>query len=451
MILNIENLGSIKQVQIDLSKRYNLLCGKNSTGKTYASYILNAFLSFEKIPDLQAYKSIRKHILEKGVVQLKNDYLIEWLNDRCSFVKKNLSDIFGISDSTCEKLFQNFQISAELLDADQKRILKEEFNIEFPGYKIIKAVGTDYVSFEISTEMTDFEKNSHSMDFDIMLWLLLRLFILGRGGKSRMLTVERNSIYTFKTELSLSRNELVDRIQQLQTKENRIIDVLNNSSRRYPLAVRNSLRVANDLENVQKQDSPYRDIADRIERDLLKGEVSMTKNGDVEFHAANMAKSKRLPFHMSSSIVKTMASLVIYLRHIAIIGDTLIIDEPEMNFHPDVQVLLAQIFAILTSRGIYVVISTHSDYIVREMNNLIMAEALKKKGNTELLNELALTEDMLLDYHDVAVLQFKQASKSTVKVSSLPIDENGFAIDTIDETIERQNHHAELLYDALNP
>lgn len=80
---------------------------------------------------------------------------------------------------------------------------------------------------------------------------------------------ERNSIYTFKTELSLSRNELIDRIQQQANHSGLdVIDMLNSSSRRYPLAVRNSLRVANDLENVQKFDGQYLGIADMIESEL---------------------------------------------------------------------------------------------------------------------------------------------------------------------------------------
>lgn len=212
----------------------------------------------------------------------------------------------------------------------------------------------------------------------------------------RMLTVERNSIYTFKTELSLSRNELIDHIQQSDGSEFDIFDILNKSSRRYPQAVRRSLQIANDLENVQKYDSKFAPVAELIEKDLLMGEVNMTKNGDVEFHAENMAKNRRLPFHLSSSIVKTMASLVIYLRHIARIGDVLIIDEPEMNFHPDVQVVLARIFAILATRGLRIVVSTHSDYIIRELNNLIMADAIYSRGDESPINELGYQKDMLL-------------------------------------------------------
>ena len=83
---------------------------------------------------------------------------------------------------------------------------------------------------------------------------------------------------------------------------------------------------------------------------------------------------------MSSSSVKTLSGLVVYLRHIAKKGDVLIIDEPEMNLHPDNQRRLARIFARMINNGLRLIISTHSDYIIRELNNLIMLNALFGRG-----------------------------------------------------------------------
>ena len=314
---------------------------------------------------------------------------------------------------------------------------------------ITKQAGSDVVTIEDNMNYAASMSHLNIRTVSLICMVLRDIAFCNHSGV-RMLTVERNSIYTFKTELSLSRNELIDRIQQQSDKaEIDIFGIINSSSRRYPQAVRSSLRIANDLENVQKYASPYADVADMMEKDLLKGEVSVTKNGDVEFHAQNMSKTKRLPFHLSSSIVKTMASLVIYLRHIARTGDTLIIDEPEMNFHPDVQVMLAKIFAILTAKGLRIVVSTHSDYIVRELNNLIMAAAIRNKGEQGIADKFGYTDDMLLAHRDVSVLFFEQTSKQFVTVSKLPVEEDGFSVASIDDTITKQNEMAERLYDTL--
>lgn len=338
-------------------------------------------------------------IKSEGSFIIEKDYIEEWLGANCNRVKSQLGSVFGISDTAVQKLFQKFNISVSYSEDDFQTALNLSLNAnikdgDFLG-KLSKTPGSNTIVIESETDR-DFLLQKGSIRTLSLLCSILRQLAFGKMLDVRMLTVERNSIYTFKTELSLSRNELIDHIQQSDGSEFDIFDILNKSSRRYPQAVRRSLQIANDLENVQKYDSKFAPVAELIEKDLLMGEVNMTKNGDVEFHAENMAKNRRLPFHLSSSIVKTMASLVIYLRHIARIGDVLIIDEPEMNFHPDVQVVLARIFAILATRGLRIVVSTHSDYIIRELNNLIMADAIYSRGDESPINELGYQKDMLL-------------------------------------------------------
>lgn len=454
MILTINDLGVVKQCQIDLNKKFLLFCGRNSTGKTYVSYALHAFLYDESMFELDCYKEIVRQIRESGSFKVTKDDIQAWLDKKCKSVVSQSGSIFGISDVTKNKLFKNFSMSVELSDEDFAHMLETPFQTMMKEqgenyWKVTKQSLSDAIHIESNVEK-DAWLNS-SIRFVSLMTTIFRKFAFGNAGNARMLTVERNSIYTFKTELSLSRNELIDRIQQ-QTDHSEldIIGMLNSSSRRYPLAVRNSLRVANDLENVQKFDSQYSHIADMIESELLDGEVSMTKNGDVEFHSKRMSKTSRLPFHLSSSIVKTMASLVIYLRHIANVGDTLIVDEPEMNFHPDVQVLLARTFAIMSSRGLKIVVSTHSDYIIRELNNLIMASALLKKHKFDAASKMGYDEGMCIDSNDISVLYFEYSGKKSVKVRPLSVDMDGFAVDSIDSTISDQNDRANALYDELH-
>lgn len=447
MILNIENLGAIKQAKIDLSKKLTLFCGKNSTGKTYAAYVLHAFLSKRLLsistksimPFYDLYQQIDK---DGGSFTLEKKYVEKWVNLKCEYVRKNLGSIFGISDDTCYSLFKDFKLTAEISEQDFKRLISMTYSFVGGRYKVKKKEGSDKVNIKmLGASIGEYRPGDNKWLFSIIFDSIIF------SNTCRMLTVERNSIYTFKTELSLSRNELIDKIQNL-TKPAKAIELLNASSRRYPAAIRESLRIANDLENVQKYKSPFSEIADRIENDLLMGEVSTTPNGDVVFHASSMPKTKQLPFHMSSSIVKTMASLVIYLRHIATNDEWLIIDEPEMNFHPDVQVLLAKIFSLLANKGLRVVVSTHSDYIVREFNNLIMANSVVRKGSAVSLDDMGYSTDMLLDYNDINVVYFDR-KKTTVTANPLPVDEMGFSIESIDETINQQNEVAENLYAAL--
>ena len=456
MILEIADLGAIKKMKLDLSKNFILFCGPNSTGKTYASYILNAFLSDGSIIRQNYFDDIIKEIKEKGEFNLSKNYIDDCLLNTCQEIKKQAGNLFGISEETKNTLFDKFEVNISYDNLDYKKSIEEDVNITLYDnvnvIQVTKSSNSNIVKIEsIKGTFQNILQNADIRMSSIINTILTKIALRGRTT-SRMLTVERNSIYTFKTELSLSRNALIDRIQQNILESGKdIINIVNSSSRRYPYAVRESLRVANDLENIQKVEGEYAYIADEIEHDLLKGKVSTTKNGDVEFSTLFSVDSKKLPFHLSSSIVKTMASLVIYLRHIARQGDTLIVDEPEMNFHPDVQILLAQIFAKLSNEGIHVVISTHSDYIIREINNMIMAGALYSKGREKEALTCGYDKDTQLDKNSVEVIYFNPNSKTgVVETQSLEIKDEGFEVTSIDDAIIKQNQRTDDLYDYLN-
>lgn len=54
------------------------------------------------------------------------------------------------------------------------------------------------------------------------------------------------------------------------------------------------------------------------------------------------------------------------------------IDEPELNLHPSNQRVIARFLAKLVNSGIRVIVSTHSDYFVKEINSLIMLHGVSE-------------------------------------------------------------------------
>lgn len=453
MIAEISYLGAIRKAVVDLQKPLTLFCGPNSTGKTYLSYLLYAILENGDYVESKGLDKIVKYFSEHKEFTISKELVEGFIQDVATSMESNLGSIFGIGDTAVDKLFSQFELSLILSEGGYERI------IEFPcrlisknGEKeigIVKDASSDKVIYQINGETSGIERDS-LVELRLMINHFFRLLCFRNSGGVRMLTVERNSIYTFKTELSLGRNELIDRIQQKSGRsELDILDIVNSSSRRYPLAVRSSLRIANDLDNVQKFNSPYYNIAELIEKGILQGEVKITRTGDVEFISDKVGKTKHLPIHLTSSIVKTMSSLVIYLKHIARKGDLLIIDEPEMNFHPNVQISLLRIFTILTKLDLRIIISTHSDYMIRELNNLIMAGTIYKK-DAQLVKELGYEESMLLNKNDIAVKYFNYGRlKRLLDVVDVKVEDDGFAIESIDNTINEQNRITETLFDRL--
>ena len=87
-------------------------------------------------------------------------------------------------------------------------------------------------------------------------------------------------------------------------------------------------------------------------------------------------KRIRLKINEGSSSVRSLVDLFIYLKHVAKKGDLLMIDEPELNLHPDNQRKLMQLFAQLNNVGIKIYVTTHSDYFVKELNNIILMQSI---------------------------------------------------------------------------
>ena len=453
MIADISNLGPIRKAVVDLQKPFILFCGPNSTGKTYMSYLLYAINESSDYVDSKGLDKIAKHISTEQRFTLRREMIDEYIGDLAKAMKSKLGSIFGIGDAMVDKLFAQFQLSLSLSDNEFEKIISQPCRLVSGNNEaevaLDKEANSDIIMYQVNMKAQNVVRNS-LMSLRFMLNHYFRLLCFGNIGGVRMLTVERNSIYTFKTELSLSRNELIDRIQQKSgNSELDLFDMVNSSSRSYPLAVRSSLRIANDLENVQKFNGHYYEFAEQIEKGILHGEVKITRNGDVEFVPENANRSRHLPIHMASSIVKTMSSLVIYLKHIARKGDLLIIDEPEMNFHPDVQISLMRIFSMLSKMGLRLIISTHSDYMVREVNNLIMAGTLYS-NDAQLIKDMGYSENMLLKKEDVVVKYFNYTrSKRFLDVVDVKVEDDGFAVESIDNTINGQNKITETLYDRL--
>jgi len=63
-------------------------------------------------------------------------------------------------------------------------------------------------------------------------------------------------------------------------------------------------------------------------------------------------------------MVKELAPLVLYLHYLVAPNDWIIIDEPEMNLHPTVQIEFIEFLAMLVNAGLQVLITTQSPYIL---------------------------------------------------------------------------------------
>ena len=444
MIIKVQKFGAIKNAEIDLSKKLSVFCGPNGTGKTYLAYLIYALTSQynRNIGNSLSTDKI-KELFENNETNITIDskVLLEYKSGIFRSVKDNLWNIFALSENKSEKYFKDTEIIClttdnDFLDIINKIEIDEPVKLFGFEFNILKKSNSLNINIKLSDKII---KNSDFKNFVDLLLLSSIYSILSFYPitSSTIFPVERNSIYTFSDELSINNNERFELIKELSAGKKDInpIELFFKRTTRYPQPIRDGLRVAEDLENIQKNNSLFFDFAEEIENELLKGKVGITSEGNVEF-ASEKAPRIKLSFHQSSSIVKTLSSLVIYLKHLASYNDLLIIDEPELNLHPDNQVKLTRIFARLINKGLRLVISTHSDYIIREINNLIMFSNVDEKEDFSSIYNYDKGE--YIDLNDVSAyfFNYKNDRAKQTEVTPIKIDKYGFEVETLDKTID---------------
>ena len=172
----------------------------------------------------------------------------------------------------------------------------------------------------------------------------------------------------------------------------------------------------------QRPRTPVDDITDALERDTLSGRIravrSSLPSGYPEFVYRPRKAERDIRLTQASSMVSELASVVLLVRGGVRAGDTLLIDEPEAHLHPAAQTEMATFLARLAGAGVHVVITTHSDWLLQEIGNLMRAGALSETtGETEASSEGSLRPS------DVGVWLFdrkKDAEGSTIR--EIPFD-----------------------------
>ena len=124
-------------------------------------------------------------------------------------------------------------------------------------------------------------------------------------------------------------------------------------------------------------------VAEKLETELLEGKIEVKRPAPYaypEFLYRPDQAEEALRMSHSSAMVSELAPLVLFLKGIVIEGDLLIIEEPESHLHPGAQTKIAHTLARLVQAGVNVVITTHSNWLIQQIGNLIREGELRRQG-----------------------------------------------------------------------
>ena len=165
-------------------------------------------------------------------------------------------------------------------------------------------------------------------------------------------------------------------------------------------------------------------LVGQIEDAILQGAVQMETGeaaGYPRFTYRPEGWRESLPLMNASSMVSELAPVVLFLRHLVEPGDLLIIEEPESHLHPAMQVEFTRQIAGLVRAGIRVLVTTHSEWVLEELSNVVLASAVPKSRR-----EAAKDNGVALKRSEVGVWAFKPNKRPKgTKIEEIQLSASG--------------------------
>lgn len=127
----------------------------------------------------------------------------------------------------------------------------------------------------------------------------------------------------------------------------------------------------------QPKQVDLQEAIDFIEREVLQGKVGLDESDGLPYPEIVYEQTGIQPspgtftLDHTSSMVSELAPLVLFLKYLVAKDNLLILEEPESHLHPGAQRQMARGIARLVNAGIRVIITTHSDMLVAQINNLL--------------------------------------------------------------------------------
>jgi len=143
------------------------------------------------------------------------------------------------------------------------------------------------------------------------------------------------------------------------------------------------------LITLPKKKGPFYQLTKEFERRLVEGEITVKSLEAYRYPEIKYTfKGNEIPLHMASSAISELAPLFLYLEYVVEPESVLIIEEPEAHLHPAAQRILAELLVRLVREGVYLIITTHSDWLLGQLSNFLLLgklEASKRQSDKNFL------------------------------------------------------------------
>ena len=468
MKFHFKNIGPIKEAELELGD-LTIIAGRNNTGKTYLVYTLYGFLEqWLAWPDVGSYflgrasnsnatsnaidiQQVVTKFMKGGYVKCEVSFDV--LNKERQALIKELSSQFSgrqiasiFSSSTSD--FKNARIRVNF-DGD---FPKEHYQGEVRFSNDLSVV-TEYkeeiLTFSIKKQLGKVTHLRRSSVTEFLAFCYMQ-FLLAKLPSPFILSAERFGISLFYKELDFTKNRLVEMIQEMGDKGSDRFSpfiFLEENASRYALPIKDNIDYTRDIPNIVKGKSELENSKLYDDVKNIMGGYYKSSDNDIRFVSKARGDDRfNIPLYVASSSARGLSDLYFYLRHQAKPNQLLIIDEPESHLDTKNQIMLARMLSHFVRSGIKVLITTHSDYLVKEINNLIMLNS-SFKDKEKIIRKLRYKKEDCLPPESLRCYVTKNGGLIPCNVDKFGVDMPVFD-KTIDEINKVSNELAYRLEDT---
>lgn len=380
MKFQFTSLGAIDEATIELAP-LTVICGLNNTGKTYVTYAIYALLStWRQLIDWEVSSSDMDQLFTNGTISIDLDerFVKLWPEIKERSSKNWLSYLPRALGAPVER-FKETQIAFDFeLDNTwkaspfKKELRSEQGKILFTAEK---SSGSGIIEFAAlkDKEQGDFPRFALE---DFVSQTLLEAALLPYLPPVFMASAERTGAVIFKEELNLTKNKIVNFLATMDSNKHeqhphKLFEAIYKGG--YPLPVEHNVLFVNRFGSIEGSTSPLLVAHPTLAADFEKiagGRYETNKEGVTHF--VPQGSKTKLQLREASSAARSLVLIWYWLKSQAEKGHMLMVDEPELNLHPESQRAFARFLAKLVNLGVQVFITTHSDTMLREFNTLIM-------------------------------------------------------------------------------
>lgn len=440
MRVTISNLGIIEQAEVDL-KPLTIFIGPNNTGKTWVAYTLLAILGTYGLGEYKDFyvtgntdediypplSTVLEQIKERGnsridLLDFADQYGQTYINNVADYASNWMAQFMGTERVSFDRLQVRINledVKSEFLEKVRGASIDSKLSVgQTPDSALVEAVkepGESTLYLYTTTEGDVFTQLPSRAIRDFLARQVFRTLHQAIYSNVVAFPTERTAYITFPM-IRLEDGQFED----IDTSQREAMGSLP-----WPIVLFFGdviMRAFRSSRSVRAKDAShesairrYVELSQVLQTQILGGEVDFSTPEPKIGRELLFQPSERISLEMpiASSMVKELSSLALYLRYLAKPGELLVIDEPEMNLHPEAQVQVTEFLAMLANAGLNIIVTTHSPYLVDHLENLIRGASHRNKEGIEKKFFLR-NKDAFIEKERVSVHQFGRGTVQNI-------------------------------------